>query len=223
MDYVSAPLALGAGVLTIVSPCVLPLLPIVLGTAVDRGDRLRPLLVVAGFVLTFAGLGLALSAAAQSSASLHELVRNASLALLLLFGVARLWPALWDRLVARLSGPLQTLGGQGSGKLGGFILGTALGAVWTPCAGPVLASILVLAAQADDIGRSALLLFSFALGAGLPMLGIAYGGQRFLARLRGLQRVRLQQGFGALLILTALAIHFQYDLVFYAWVTQLLA
>jgi len=102
-------------------------------------------------------------------------------------------------------------------------LGLSLGAVWTPCAGPVLASILVLAAKAQDLTQSSTLLLVFAIGAGIPMLAIAYGGQAIAARVRGLSRYthRLQQGFGVLLVLTAAAIYFQYDILAYAWISNL--
>jgi cytochrome c biogenesis protein CcdA len=188
---------------------------------------MRPLFVVSGFVLAFAGLGIALSLLSNLNAAVHDAVRSASIALLALFGLARIWPQPYDRLIARFGGPLQRLassaGGSGSGNAGGLLLGLSLGAVWTPCAGPVLASILVLAAKAQDLTQSSTLLLVFAIGAGIPMLAIAYGGQAIAARVRGLSRYthRLQQGFGVLLILTAAAIHFQYDILAYAWISNL--
>jgi cytochrome c biogenesis protein CcdA len=227
MDFIDPPLALLAGVLTIASPCVLPLLPVVLGTSVDRGGRARPLFIVSGFVLAFAALGVALSLLSQSAAFAHEAVRGASTALLALFGLLRIWPRPYDWLAARLGGSLQRLtlpsGGDLGGNAGGFVLGMSLGAVWTPCAGPVLASILILVAKAQDIAHSGVLLLLFAIGAGIPMLGIAYGGRFIAARVRRIARYsgRLQQGFGVLLILTAAAIHFQYDVLAYAWISGL--
>ena len=227
MDLINTPIALLAGMLTIASPCVLPLLPVLLGTSLERPDRWRPLFVVSGFVLAFAGLGIALSLLSTLNASVHEAVRSTSIGLLALFGLVRIWPQPYDRLIARIGGPLQQLafsaGGTGSGNVGGFVLGLSLGAVWTPCAGPVLASILVLAAKAQNLTQSSTLLLMFAVGAGIPMLVIAYGGQAIAARVRGLSRYtqRLQQGFGVLLILTAAAIYFQYDILAYAWISNL--
>lgn len=227
MDLINTPIALLAGMLTIASPCVLPLLPVLLGTSLERPARWRPLFVVSGFVLAFAGLGIALSLLSTLNASVHEAVRSTSIALLALFGLVRIWPQPYDRLIARIGGPLQQLafsaGGTGSGNAGGFVLGLSLGAVWTPCAGPVLASILVLAAKAQNLTQSSTLLLMFAIGAGIPMLVIAYGGQAIAARVRGLSRYtqRLQQGFGVLLILTAAAIYFQYDILAYAWISNL--
>jgi cytochrome c biogenesis protein CcdA len=82
MDLITTPIALLAGMLTIASPCVLPLLPVLLGTALERPDRWRPVFVVAGFVLAFAGLGIALSVLSNLNASVHDAVRHASIALL---------------------------------------------------------------------------------------------------------------------------------------------
>ena len=178
--FIDTPLALAAGMLTVASPCVLPLLPILLGSAVERGGRLRPLCIVLGFVAAFSGLGIALSLLSGAVESAHETVRAVSVAALALFGLARIWPQPYDWLAARLSGPLQGVIGLGarggSGNAGGFLLGMSLGAVWTPCAGPVLASILILAARADNLTHSSLLLLVYGLGAGVPMLAIAYGG-----------------------------------------------
>jgi cytochrome c biogenesis protein CcdA len=227
MDTVTLPIALLAGMFTIASPCVLPLLPIMLGTSVEHTNRLRPLSVVAGFVLAFAGLGIALSLLSNSGALAQEAVRSTSVALLALFGLMRIWPQPYDRLIAWASGPLQrvaSLGSSaGSGNAGGFLLGMSLGAVWTPCAGPVLASILVLAARAQDLAHSSLLMLGYALGAGVPMLAIAYGGKFAATQVRGIARhaQTLQRVFGVLLLLTALAIYFQYDVLAYAWISSL--
>jgi cytochrome c-type biogenesis protein len=221
---IEAPLALLAGVLTIASPCVLPILPIVLGTALTRASRIRPLFIVSGFVLTFAALGMLLASVSQSVAVAHETVRLAALVMLALSGMAMLWRRPYDWVMARLREPLDRIGSDagnaGSGNLGGFVLGMSLGAVWTPCAGPVLASILVLVAKAQSVGWSALLLTLYAIGAGIPMLAIAYGGQFMTTRVRLVARRahRLQQIFGALIVLTAVAIYFQYDALIYAWI-----
>jgi cytochrome c-type biogenesis protein len=230
-NLIEAPLALLAGVFTIASPCVLPILPIVLGTAVTKteaGSRVRPLFIVAGFVLSFAALGMLLASVSQSVVVAQETVRLVALVLLGLSGMAMLWRGPYDWVMTRLREPLDRIGAQagnaGSGHAGGFVLGVSLGAVWTPCAGPVLASILVLVAQAQNIGWSALLLMLYAIGAGIPMLAIAYGGRFMTTRVRLVARHahRLQQIFGALIVLTAIAIYFHYDVLIYAWILKFL-
>lgn len=228
-NLIEAPLALLAGVLTIASPCVLPILPILLGTAVtttDGAGRKMPVFIVAGFILSFATLGMLLASISQSAITAHEAMRVAALVMLGAMGLAMLWRRPYDWLMARVRKPLDRIGAgsSGSGRLGGFVLGMSLGAVWTPCAGPVLASILVLVATAQDIGWSALLLTLYAIGAGIPMLAIAYGGRMMTTRVRVVARYaeRLQQVFGGLIVLTALAIYFHYDVQFYAWLSNYL-
>jgi len=232
---IEASLALLAGALTVASPCVLPILPIILGGALGRSSKVRPLFIVSGFVISFAALGLLLASLSQHAAIAHETVRNVGVAILLLAGLSMLWRAPYEWLMARLGGPLSrvadALGQTGSenqasnqaSNFGGFMLGVSLGAVWTPCAGPVLASILVFVAKAESFAGSAKLLFLYAIGAGIPMLLIAYGGQFIKTRLRVVANhaERIQKVFGALIVLTALAIYFQYDVLAYAWLVGL--
>ncbi|MFM0040295.1 cytochrome c biogenesis protein CcdA [Paraburkholderia sp. RAU2J] len=219
------PLALLAGLLTIASPCILPVMPILLGTSVERPSRVRPLFIIAGFILTFASFAMLLGAVSSTVHVAQQALRNTGIALLALSGLLRLWPRPYDWLVAQLQAPLARIGaviapgGQpGSGNAGGFLLGMSLGAVWTPCAGPVLASILVLVVKAQDLGWSALLLTSYAIGAAIPMLAIIYGGHYVTQRVRVVARHAqlLQQIFGVLVMLTALAIYLQYDVLVYA-------
>jgi cytochrome c biogenesis protein CcdA len=219
-------LALLAGLFTIASPCVLPVMPVLLGTAVERPARTRPLFVIAGFVLSFASFALLLGAVSSTVHIAQQALRDTATALLALFGCLRLWPRPFDWLMARMTW-LQSVGSashatSGAGNASGFVLGMSLGAVWTPCAGPVLASILVLVVKAQDLQWSALLLMLYAAGAAIPMLGILYGGQYALRQSRAIARhaQRLQQVFGVLVILTAAAIYFQYDTLVVAYLSS---
>jgi len=219
------PLALLAGLLTIASPCVLPVMPILLGTSVEQPSRTRPLFIVAGFILTFASFALLLGAVSSTVHVAQQVLRNTGIALLALSGFLRIWPRPFEWLVAQLQGPLDRIGAvvapgtqPGNGNAGGFVLGMSLGAVWTPCAGPVLASILVLVVKAQDFGWSTLLLTLYAIGAAIPMLAIIYGGHYVTRHVRVVARhaERLQQVCGVLVMLTALAIYLQYDVLLYA-------
>lgn len=227
---VESSLALLAGLATVASPCVLPVLPILLGVSVDRPGRARPLLIVAGFVLSFSGFVLALGAVSSIAQLTQETLRDLALALLAATGLLRIWPQPWDWLVARAQAlPARLRGhapgppaspGQGSA----FVLGLSLGAVWTPCAGPVLASIIALVVQAHDPARSTLLVALYALGAGLPMLALIHGGRAAAGRVRAVGRhaIALQRLFGLLVLASAAAIYFQYDTQFYAWISSAL-
>lgn len=216
--------AILAGILTIAAPCTLPMLPILLGASIGRAGRLRPAMIALGFVVSFSGVALLLGALTRLFDFDPNVLREAASILLLGFGLLMLWPAPFEWLSIRLNGWLD-LGNsstiQRDGALGGLVLGTTLGLVWTPCAGPVLGSILTLVATSKNAAWAGTLLIAYAIGAAIPMLAIAYGGQAATTRVRSLARItpRLQQGFGLVVIAFAVAAYFQYDTLIVAWLT----
>jgi len=217
-------LALLAGVLTIAAPCTLPVLPILLGASVGQNGKARPAMSALGFVVSFSAVALLLGAITKLFDFDPSVLRSGAAILLLGFGLLMIWPAPFEWLSIRLNGWLanQPVRARRNGAIGGFVLGTTLGLVWTPCAGPVLGSILTLVATARDTTWASLLLVTYALGAALPMLGIAYGGQAVTTRVRSVARLspRLQQGFGLVVIGFALAAYFQYDALIVARLTS---
>jgi cytochrome c-type biogenesis protein len=219
-------LALLAGVVTIAAPCTLPMLPILLGASVGRSGKARPAMIALGFVLSFSAVALLLGAITRVFDFDPNILRNGAAILLAGFGLLMIWPAPFEWLSIRLSGLLSAnpAGNANSrqGNLGGFVLGTTLGLVWTPCAGPVLGSILTLVATSSSTGWASLLLVVYAIGAAIPMLAIAYGGQTVTARVRSIAKIspRLQQGFGVVVIAFAVASWFQYDTLIVAWLTS---
>ncbi|MEH6419874.1 cytochrome c biogenesis CcdA family protein [Pseudomonas sp. CGJS7] len=217
-------LAGAAGVATIASPCILPVLPIVLATTAGR-SKLEPLLIVAGFTASFAAGGIALGALSAISGEWQYAVRTAAIAMLLLAGLSCLWSAPFDWLAAQIQRRLTSgvsAGPARTGKLGALLIGASLGLVWTPCAGPILASVLALAASAQAPAKATALLGLYALGAGVPLLAIAYGGHWVSARLAFFNRhaVTTRRIFGAVAIAVALLQLLQYDVLFSAWATQ---
>jgi len=214
---IESPLALLAGLATVASPCVLPVLPFLLGATVEQADRRRPLLIVAGFVLSFSAFALALGAVSSAAQLAQETLRNVAIVLLGLSGLLRIWPRPWDLLVDHVRPLWAKLRGAHADAVpkqsGAFVLGLSLGAVWTPCAGPVLASILALVVQAHDPTKAVRLVGLYALGAALPMLALIHGGQAIVQRVRGVARhaVALQRAFGVLVLASAAAIWFQVD------------
>ncbi len=222
-------LALMAGMLTIAAPCILPMLPILLGASIGQTSRARPALIALGFTLAFSACALAFGLFSQSLGLSQQSVRDTAVGLLLLFGIVMVWKRPFDWLMQRLSGVINVAHAVGQrappGKMGGLVLGMTLGVVWTPCAGPVLGAILTLVAAEQELGRAAALLLTYSAGAGIPMLLIGYGGQHLSTRVRLLvpYAQRLQQLFGLLIIMTAAAMYFQYDAIITLWLSDLVA
>jgi cytochrome c-type biogenesis protein len=218
-------LALLAGIVTIAAPCTLPVLPILLGASVGHTGTARPAMIALGFVVSFSAVALLLSAITRVFDFDPNVLRTAAAILLLGFGVLMIWPAPFESLSIRLGGLINGSAANdvsaGPGALGGFVLGTTLGLVWTPCAGPVLGSILTIVATSKDTAWASLLLVVYAVGAAIPMLAIAYGGQAVTTRVRSIARIspKLQQGFGVVVIAFAIASYFQYDTLIVAWLT----
>ena len=194
-------LAIGfvAGIVTALSPCVLPVLPIVLaGGATGR----RPLAIVAGIVASFTVFTLFAAWLLGRLGLPQDLLRNLAIGLLFLVSLTLLVPRMGE-LVAR---PLQVLTRRRPGDLGGgFLLGASLGLVFVPCAGPVLAAVTVIAANREVRLDGVLLTLAYATGAALPMLAIAFAGQRAATVLR-VRALTVRRAAGVLVGAAALAI-----------------
>jgi len=214
-------LALLAGVVTIAAPCTLPVLPILLGASVGHTGKARPAMIALGFVLSFSAVALLLSAITRIFDFDTNVLRTGAAFLLVGFGLLMIWPTPFEWLSVRIGGLTNGSSASRQGNIGGFVLGTTLGLVWTPCAGPVLGSILTIVATSKDSAWASLLLVVYAIGAAIPMLAIAYGGQAVTTRVRSIARIspRLQQGFGVIVIAFAVASYFQYDTLIVAWLT----
>jgi cytochrome c-type biogenesis protein len=223
----SAVVALMAGTATVAAPCTLPVLPILLGASVAQTSKTRPPLIALGFVASFSAVAIVFGAVTDILGFDQNTLRTIAVPVLVGFGLLMLWPRPFEWLLAQKSGfidrPDRTADKSPSGNVSGFLLGTTLGLVWTPCAGPVLASILTIIATSQQWRWEALLLVMYAIGAAVPMLAIAYGGQFVTTRVKRLARVshRLQQGFGVIVIVFAVAMYFQYDTLVTVWVAGL--
>jgi len=209
-----------AGIVTILSPCILPVLPIVLAGSVGEGKK-RPLGIVAGFVLSFTFFTLFLTILISRLGVSADALRNVAVVVILFFGASLLLPQLqvWlEKLFSRFSqlAPREQKDGFG----GGFLLGISLGLLWTPCVGPILASVISLALIGSVTSTALLITLAYALGTGLPMLAITYGGRRLLDKTPWITKnlKRIQQLFGVVMILTALAIYLQWDRRFQTWI-----
>ncbi|MBE9007825.1 cytochrome c biogenesis protein CcdA [Fortiea sp. LEGE XX443] len=217
----SAGLAILAGSLTVLSPCVLPVLPVLVGRSLST-HRYGPIALVAGLVGGFATAGSLLGIASSWLAELASTLRFVGIFILLLMGLLAIFPKLSYLLVSYLQlGKIKRT--TGVGLTGEFWLGTQLGLLWTPCAGPVLGSILILAAAKHQITEAFLLLLAFGVGAALPLLAIAYAGRYVSKSLLGLRSRSeiLHRVGGVLVVASAIAILLGWDVEIQLWLAPM--
>ncbi len=220
-------LSMAAGSLTTLSPCVFPILPLVVGGAM-QGNRLAPVAMGAGMVTAFALMGILVGALGAALGIDSDTIRIAGAVLLIAFGVVMLVPALNNRFT-QLMTPLAGFANQASSRVeggslaGAFVLGALLGMVWSPCSGPLLASALALVATKGSAAEGAVILGMFGLGAAIPLVAIAYATRAGFARSRDwvLAHIgKLKQGFAWLILLVGIAILLGADKWLEAQVTQ---
>lgn len=206
-------LSLAAGSLTTLSPCVFPILPLVLGGAV-QGNRLAPVAIGSGMAISFALIGLFIGALGPALGINSDNVRVFGALLLAAFGFVMLVPVLNRRFTEWMM-PIASSANNASSHLGGdslgsaFLLGGVLGLVWSPCSGPLLASALALVASEGGASRGALILGLFGIGAAIPLVAVAYASRRGFSCARGWVLARIdaiKKGFGVVILLTGIAI-----------------
>jgi cytochrome c-type biogenesis protein len=181
-------LAFIAGILSTLSPCVLPLLPIVLGAATSE-HRFGPVVLAAGLACSFVAIGLFIATIGFSIGLDAGVFRAAAAILMIGIGVVLLVPTFQVRL-AVAGGPFSNwteeyFGGfSTSGLKGQFGVGLLLGTVWSPCVGPTLGAASILAAQSRDLPQVVLTMLLFGFGAGLPLIGLGMVSREVIAALR---------------------------------------
>jgi cytochrome c-type biogenesis protein len=227
MDFGLGTFALGylAGVLSTLSPCVLPLLPILIASALAQ-HRLGPLALAAGLTLSFTLVGVSIATLGASIGLDPSLLRKGAALLLIGFGVLLLVPALQTRFALATAGVGAAGDGllarlSGTGWSGQFMVGLVLGLVWSPCVGPTLGAASTLASQGRDLGQIALLMLLFGLGAGTPLVLIGGLSREAMARARGRLLSAGQPGkglLGVMLLAIGAAILSGADKHFEAWV-----
>ena len=178
-----------AGLLSTLSPCVLPIIPILLGSATNAHPR-APLTLAAGLALSYAIIGTGLAWAGSALELDTSLFRNVGAAILGLLGLVLISSNLQQRFASATSG----IGNAGDklisrmnldGLWGQFAIGLVLGVVWSPCVGPTLGAAVVLASQGSQLPQVALLMGVFGLGAALPVVALAYVSRSAMLNMRG--------------------------------------
>jgi cytochrome c-type biogenesis protein len=185
-------LAYLAGLLTLINPCVLPVLPIVLASAL-QAHRLGPVALAAGMAGSFVVLGLGVAALGQAIGLTADTLSQAGAVVMILFGLVLLVPRMNAGFATATAG-FATRADRNidivdrSGLMGQALGGMLLGAVWSPCVGPTLGGAISLAASGQSIGWAALTMAAFALGVASVILGLGYGARAAVQRRRALMR-----------------------------------
>ncbi len=226
MEFVFAYLA---GVLTLINPCVLPVLPIVLVSALNA-DRLGPVALAAGMSLSFVAFGVLVTAFGAGVGLTQEGLAQVGAVLMIVFGTVLLVPALSRRFEMATAGVAAGADGtltrvDAGGLRGQFIGGLLLGAVWSPCIGPTLGGAIALASQGQNLGYVTLIMAAFALGVSTIILGLGLGAREAIRSraqsLRGLAE-RSKPILGVTFIAVGLALLFKLHHVIEAWAVRVL-
>ncbi|MEN9327926.1 MAG: hypothetical protein RI947_734 [Candidatus Parcubacteria bacterium] len=212
-----------AGVVTILSPCILPILPIVLSGSVGTGKK-RPFGIVTGFIISFTFFTLFLSTLVKLTGVSADFLRTFSVIIVLLFGISLLIPRVqlyMEQLFSKLARFTPKTQGD-TGFTGGLAIGISLGLVWTPCVGPIIASVITLAASSNINAATFFITLAYSIGTAIPMLAITYGGRTLLQKVPWLLKNTgtIQKLFGVLMILTALAIALNFDRTFQSYILE---
>ena len=211
-------LAFIAGVLSVLSPCVLPILPIVLGVAASR-HKLGSAALAAGLSISFVAVGLFVATVGHSMGINGDTFRSVAAVLMVTLGVILVLPSLQARL-AVAAGPVaawtdQRFGSsRGVGLSGQFWVGVLLGAVWSPCVGPTLGAASLLAAQGRDLPQVGITMFAFGLGAALPLLALGLVSREAMMRWRNRLMAAshgVKAALGALFIVIGLLVLLGFD------------
>ena len=193
----SLALTFGAGIASVASPCVLPVVPIILsGTAEDH--RSRPAMIVAGIAASFVAMGIVTSLFGSAVGPVMPVLEKVFGVMVIVFGLL---------LLADVNPFKRITWGQGiqaagHGRWSGLLLGLSLGIVWIPCVGPMLSSVLALVASKGSMTNGVMLLLVYSLGFAVPMLAVGYGSQALRQRVRAVSShpVAVRWASGLLLV-----------------------
>ena len=219
--------AYGAGLLTLINPCVLPVLPIVLATAL-QASRLGPLVLAAGMSLSFVALGLGVTTFGYAVGLNEQDIAKAGAVLMMGFGLILLVP----RFSAAFSTATAGVAASADAGLdqvdrstlrGQFLGGMLLGAVWSPCVGPTLGGAISLASQGESLGWATAIMVFFALGVSSIILGLGYGARSALMRRQALMRriaSSARPAMGVIFVAVGAMLFFEFHHILEAWLVM---
>ena len=206
MNYLEIGLSFAEGLALIASPCILPILPLMLGASVDGGKK-RPFGIITGFVIAFTVFAM-LSRQIVSSLGIDlDIIKYGSLVLLAVFGLILLSEKLsgiFNQLTSRFAGLGSNLTANSKdGFFSGIFIGMLIGLIWTPCAGPILAAVLVQIIRQESNSEALFLVAAFAIGAAVPMFIISMTGRKIMSKMKFLttHTETLRKSFGVLILI----------------------
>jgi len=221
--------AYAAGLLTLINPCVLPVLPIVLASALQSG-RNGPLLLAAGMSASFVAIGLLVTVGGRSLGITPEMISNAGALLMIGFGLVLLVPRFSEGFATATAG-FSARADSGFDEIdqtrpmGQLAGGALLGAVWSPCIGPTLGGAIALASQGESLIRATSIMVFFALGVSTIIVALGYGGRSAIMKRQAAMRVlasRARPIMGGVFVAVGLAILFKLHHVVEIWALETL-
>lgn len=210
-----------AGLITILSPCILSILPILLATTSTQ-EKYRPIGIMIGLIISFSFFTLATSSIVQLTGISPDVFRYIAIGTIIFFGLTMILPSLEEWLTAFTNRITQA--GKALQKtsehyttefVSGYIVGAALGLIWTPCAGPILATITVLASTQGITLTTCAMMIAYSCGAALPMILFIYGGTMVINASRTLAPYTptIKKIFGILMIISAITLAFNRNIL----------
>jgi cytochrome c biogenesis protein CcdA len=206
-EAISPVVAFGAGILSVLSPCILPLLPAVLASSTGKG-RLRPLAIVFGVSISFTLMGIVTSAFGAVFQAYTDYLKIVAEILIIVMGLAMLFEISLFNSFSRFP---MLAGMNDKGPISGLLLGLSLGVLWIPCVGSVLASILTMVALEGSVSKGALTLLIYSAGFAVPMLLLAYSAHLSTSKIKLISKydATLKKGAGIVLLLVGLWMVYQ--------------
>lgn len=219
--------AYGAGLLTLINPCVLPILPIILASAV-QANRHGPLAVAAGLSVSFVVLGLGVNAVGLALGITPDLISDIGAVVMILFGLVLLVPQVSERFATATAGFAARADAgidqvDGTGLRGQFLTGVLLGAVWVPCIGPTLGIAISLASQGESLLRAGMIMVFFALGVSTIILALGYGARSVIQKRQAWMRAvaaKAKPIMGAVFVLVGIGLLLRVHHMIEYWAIQ---
>jgi len=216
--------AYGAGLLTLINPCVLPILPIILAGSLQT-SRNGPLAIAAGVSLSFVILGMTVTVLGRTLGITEDTISNAGAVLMIGFGVVLLVPRLSASFATATAGiassadsSIDVVGNTGTSSQ--FLTGALMGAVWSPCIGPTLGAAIGLASQGESLLLAATIMLSFAIGVSTIIIVLGYGARSVIVKRQALMRTvaeKSRPAMGIIFVVVGVAILFKFQRVIEGW------